>query len=413
MSCHKSQRIASHMLAAIMPSVLRRAWPLPCHQISVSRGASAPEVCPRAFKESLIRTPYLLALLCAFLPVGLVAQAPVPTQQQPDYTRPLPQQPLNTDRDPVRSPDPDVPAAQSELSRGSKGQFTLQRDVEEVVLNATVVDDHGRFVENLQKDNFKVAEDGTPQVIASFEHQDIPISLAILVDNSGSMRTKRQAVNSSAIDLVKASNPDDESMIVNFADEAYQDTDLTPDIKKLQEGLAHIESKGGTALYDAVIASADYLTKAAKRPKQVILIITDGEDNASSSNLEETERRIQNLQGPVVYAIGLLFDDSGGGREGRRAKRALQELSDATGGVAYFPKSLAQVDEIAGEVARDIRSQYTIGYHSSKPASQGGYRTVSVEAKAKGQGKLSVRTKRGYFPKGSETPAATARTAAR
>ena len=351
------------------------------------------------------RAVLYLTLIPACASAVLLAQAPTPAPTPPDYTRPQTQQPLDVDHDPVRSPDPDAAPAQSELSRGNKGQFTLQRDVEEVVLNATVVDDHGRFVENLQKDNFKVFEDGVPQTVASFEHQDIPISLAILVDNSGSMRTKRQAVNSSAIDLVKASNPDDESMIVNFADEAYQDTDLTPDIKKLQDGLSHIESKGGTALYDAVIASADYLTKAAKRPKQVILIITDGEDNASSSNLEETERRIQNLQGPVVYAIGLLFDDSGGGREGRRAKRALQELSDATGGVAYFPKSLAQVDEVAGEVARDIRSQYTIGYHSSKPASQGGYRSVNVEAKAKGQGKLSVRTKRGYFPKGSEAPA--------
>jgi VWFA-related protein len=348
-------------------------------------------------------------LLFVCSPISLIAQAPAPAApapQQPDYTRPQTQQPMDVDRDPVHSPDPDLPPAQSPLGRDTRGQFTLQRDVEEVVLNATVVDDHGRFVSSLDKDNFKVFEDGVPQVIASFAHQDIPISLAILVDNSGSMRTKRQAVNESAIDLVKASNPDDESMIVNFADEAYQDTELTSDIKKLQDGLSHIESKGGTALYDAVIASADYLTKAAKHPKQVILIITDGEDNASGSTLEETVRRIQNLQGPVVYSIGLLFDDSGGGREARRAKRALQLLSDETGGVAYFPKSLNQVDEIAGEVARDIRSQYTIGYHSTKPANQGGYRAVTVEAKAKGMGKLYVRTKRGYFPKGSEAPAA-------
>jgi Ca-activated chloride channel homolog len=346
-----------------------------------------------------------VSLFLACSSTALIAQVPASPAPPPDYTKPQAQQPLTVDRDPVHSPDGE-PSSQSELARTGKGQFTLQRDVDEVVLNATVVDDHGRFVESLQKDDFKVFEDGVPQTVAAFQHQDIPISLAILVDNSGSMRTKRQAVNESAIDLVKSSNPDDESMIVNFADEAYQDTELTPDIRKLEDGLAHIESKGGTALYDAVIASADYLTKAAKHPKQVILIITDGEDNASSSTLEETVRRIQNLQGPVVYAIGLLFDDSGGGgREARRAKRALQLLSDETGGVAYFPKSLTQVDEIAGEVAKDIRSQYTIGYHSSKPASQGGYRTVHVEAKAKGMGKLIVRTRSGYFPKGSQPPA--------
>ena len=171
------------------------------------------------------------------------------------------------------------------------------------------------------------------------------------------------------------------------------------DLNKLHEGLSHIDSKGGTALYDAVIASADYMSKNAKKAKEVLLIITDGEDNASGTNLEETVRRIQDLQGPVVYSIGLLFDDmGGGGRESHRARRALQLLSDETGGLAFFPKNLGQVDEIAAEVARDIRNQYTISYHSSKPASLGGYRVVHVDAKAKGHNKLTVRTRPGYFP---------------
>jgi Ca-activated chloride channel homolog len=146
------------------------------------------------------------------------------------------------------------------------------------------------------------------------------------------------------------------------------------------------------------MASADYLTKNAKRAKQVLLVITDGEDNASSTTLEETVRRIQDLQGPVIYTIGLLYDDTGGGREARRARRALEMLSNETGGISFFPKNLEQVDEIAGEVARDIREQYTIGYHSTKAASLGGFRTVHVEAKAKGYNKLIVRTKTGYYP---------------
>jgi VWFA-related protein len=141
------------------------------------------------------------------------------------------------------------------------------------------------------------------------------------------------------------------------------------------------------------------MAKNAKKAKEVLLIITDGEDNASGTNLEETVRRIQDLQGPVVYSIGLLFDEGGsGGRESRRARRALQSLSDETGGLAFFPKNLGQVDEIAAEVARDIRNQYTIGYHSTKPASQGGYRTVHVDAHAKGYNRLTVRTRPGYFP---------------
>ncbi len=272
--------------------------------------------------------------------------------------------------------------------------------MEEVVLNATVLDDHQRLVASLAKDDFRVFEDGVPQNITSLQRQDIPVSIGLLVDNSGSMRTKRQAVNQSALDMVRASNQEDETYVVNFADEAYIDQDFTGDLNRLRDGLSHIDSKGGTALYDAVIASADYMAKNAKKAKEVILIITDGEDNASGTNLEETVRRIQDLQGPVVYSIGLLFDEGGGGgRESRRARRALQLLSDETGGLAFFPKNLGQVDEIAAEVARDIRNQYTIGYHSTKPASQGGYRMVHVDAHAKGYNRLTVRTRPGYFPR--------------
>ncbi len=325
-------------------------------------------------------------------------------------TQPEKQRPLNVDRDPVASPDgesgaPNQPPIPGIIGRDN-GKYTLQRNVDEVVLNATVLDDHQHMVTTLAKDDFKVAEDGVAQTITSFQHQDIPISLGILVDNSGSMRTKRQAVNSSALDLVHASNPDDESFVVNFSDEAYIDQDFTANVNKLRDGLSHIDSKGGTALYDAIMASADYLTKNAKRPKQVLLVITDGEDNASSTTLEETVRRIQDLQGPIVYSIGLLFDDTGGGREARRAKRAMEMLANETGGIAFFPKNLAQVDEIAAEVARDIREQYTIGYHSSKPISQGGFRAVHVDAKAKGYGKLSVRTKSGYYPNSKRASAA-------
>jgi Ca-activated chloride channel homolog len=307
--------------------------------------------------------------------------------------------PPRVDIDPVRSPDDKAVTEPSDVPRNDKGHFTLRRDVEEVILNATVVDSHGRTMEGLQKENFRVTEDGAVQSIADFEHQDLPISLAILVDNSGSMGAKRLAVNTAAVDLVNASNPEDETVIVNFADEAYQDTDLTSNVDELRDGLSRIGSRGGTALYDAVIVSADYLKKAATRPKQVILIITDGQDNASGNTLEETVRRIQELQGPVVYSIGLLFDDSGGGSEVRNAKRALTRLSDETGGTAYFPKKLAQVDEVAKAVAADIRSQYTIGYHSAKPVTQGGYRTVHVDAYAKGMNRLTVKTRSGYFAK--------------
>jgi VWFA-related protein len=278
------------------------------------------------------------------------------------------------------------------------GGFVIKREVEEVSLNVTVLNNSGQLVQNLTKDDFRVLEDGVPQNILSFQHADIPVSIGLVIDNSGSMYKKRPSVNQSALDLIAASNKDDEAFVVNFADDAYIDQEFTADPKKLRDGLSHIESRGGTALYDAVVASADKLAADAKHPKQVIILITDGEDNASTLNLEQAIRRVQQLSGPVIYSIGLLFGDEMSRSEARHARRALEMLSGETGGIAFFPKSLDQVDQIAAEVARDIRSQYTLAYHSSKPSSEPGFRKVTVTAQAKGQGKLNVRTRTGYFP---------------
>ena len=305
---------------------------------------------------------------------------------------------LTVDRDPVRSPDTETPATPTGEPLQKEGQgYVLHTDVEEVVLNATVLSG-SQLVQTLKKDNFQVFEDGVKQNILSFQHSDVPVSIALVIDNSGSMSKKRPSVNKAALDLVEASNPQDEAFVVNFSDEAYIDQEFTSSVNKLRDGLAHIESRGGTALYDAVVASADKLVSDAKRPKQVLVIVTDGEDNASTLTLEQTIRRVQELSGPVIYSIGLLFGDEMSHAEVRHARRALEMLSTETGGIAFFPKNIEQVDEIAAEVARDIRSQYTIGYHSSKPSSQPGFRRVQVTAEGPGMGKLTVRTRTGYFP---------------
>ena len=266
-------------------------------------------------------------------------------------------------------------------------------------LNATVLDGSGKAIQTLDKDAFRVYEDGVPQTITSFRHEDLPVSLGILIDSSGSMYDKRTAVQQASLDLIKLSNPADEAFVVDFSWEAYIDADFTNDINKLKDGLGFIKSSGGTAIYDALVASADYLTKNAKQPKQVLLLITDGEDNASTATLEQAIRRIQDLDGPVIYCVGLLFGSDTDRGEARHARRVLEALSEQTGGVAYFPKSVNQVDEIAAEVAQDIRTQYTISYHSTKSPTLGGYRQVHVEAKGKNTGRLSVRTRTGYFPK--------------
>jgi Ca-activated chloride channel homolog len=337
----------------------------------------------------------VLSIFFSITTITLGAQQ-APKQQSPTPSGSAPS--LTVDRDPVRSPD-------AEVSPGATGQplhkegegYVLRTDVEEVILNATVLEG-SKLVQDLKREDFQVFEDGVKQNIISFQHTDLPVSIALVVDNSGSMSRKRPSVNKSALDLVEASNPQDEAFVVNFSDEAFIDQEFTGNINKLREGLSHIESRGGTALYDAVVASADKLVADAKRPKQVLVIITDGEDNASTLTLEQTIRRVQQLSGPVIYSIGLLFGDEMSRSEVRHARRALEMLSMETGGIAFFPKSIEQVDEIAAEVARDIRNQYTIGYHSTKPTSESGFRRVAVTAEVQGKGKLNVRTRTGYFP---------------
>jgi Ca-activated chloride channel family protein len=286
---------------------------------------------------------------------------------------PAPNQPTDTVR--VQSSTPQNP----EQTQG--GGYLFRKQVQEVALHASVVDDRNRLVTNLDRSAFTVFEDDQPQQITQFARQDVPVALGVIIDNSGSMREKRQAVNDATVNLVKASNKDDKVFLVNFNDEYWLDVDFTGSVDKLKEGLDKIESRGGTALYDAIIASAEHL-KSAPLEKKVLLVVTDGEDNASRDTLEQAIHRLQTEDGPTVYTIGILGNDS----HQRRAKRALQELAEQTGGVAFFPRDLTEVDAITQAVGRDIRSQYVIMYRS--PRKGQGYHRVRVEARAKGFGKL-------------------------
>jgi len=185
-----------------------------------------------------------------------------------------------------------------QVTKGNKGEFVYRQRVDEVTLHATVLDRNHRIVTDLGQRDFTVYENGEPQQIKDFRREDVPVSIGILVDNSGSMRTKRNAVSKAVVNLVQASNPNDEVFVVNFNDEPYLDQDFTNSIPQMKEALDRVDSRGGTALYDAVYAAADHLAKAAKRQKKVLLVITDGEDNESRLSLEEAIRAVQNDSGP-------------------------------------------------------------------------------------------------------------------
>jgi len=288
-----------------------------------------------------------------------------------------------------------APPPQAEQQAPADGQdsvFVFKKEVQEVMLHATVVDDQRHLVTNLDKSAFTVFEDGVAQKTTSFHRDDVPVAMGIVIDNSGSMREKRDKVNQAVLNLIKASNPNDEIFVVNFSQDSYLDQDFTSDINLLQQALHKVSAQGNTALYDAIVASAVHLKNNPRIERKVLLVVTDGRDNASQETLQQAARRLQQENGPTLYGIGLLsveLQQSG--------IDALQSLADSTGGVAFFPKGLDEVDEITRTVARDIRSQYTIGYKPSNPRQDSGYRRIFVAAQAPGYRKLTVRTRSGYY----------------
>jgi VWFA-related protein len=225
--------------------------------------------------------------------------------------------------------------------------------------------------------------------------------MGLVIDNSGSMREKRPRVNEAALTLVQASNPDDEAFVVNFNDDFYLDLDkdFSNSIPELKEALERIDSRGSTALYDAIIGSLDHLKKGS-RDKKVLLIVTDGEDNTSRNSLEKTIREIQRTN-TVIYTIGLLGDESKKSKS--KAKKALVQIAQASGGLAFFPENVEDVHNICEQVAHDIRNQYTLGYYPSNDRQDGSYRSVQVDViPPRGRGKLVARTRNGYYSPGGQ-----------
>lgn len=301
---------------------------------------------------------------------------------------------------PIPNVQPPPPPGQDAGKQGS----TIKVDVGLVVLHTTVLDDRGKFADGLKEDNFRVFEDKVEQKLATFKREDVPVSMGLVIDNSGSMRDKRPRVNEAALTLVEASNPQDEAFVVNFNDDFYLDLDkdFTSSIPELKEALERIDSRGSTALYDAIVGSLDHLKKASK-DKRVLLVVTDGEDNSSHYSLDKTIREIQKTN-TVIYTIGLLGDEKR--KDKNTAMRALRHIAEASGGIAFFPESVDDVHSICEQVAHDIRNQYTLAYYPTNTKKDGTFRSVSVQVfPPRGRGKLVARTRNGYYAPGGQADA--------
>src|SRR5256884_4253817 len=280
-------------------------------------------------------------------------------------------------------------------------EYTLSFETLEVQLPISVLDREGRPVNGLTKDHFLIFEDNTQQQIKLFRHEDIPLSLGLVIDNSGSMRNKRERVNSAALSFVRESNPDDETFIVNFDDSAYLEQDFTGSIGDLIDALDNLDTRGETALYDAVYLSADHV-KSGKKDKKAVLLITDGEDNVSKYGFNKVVETLKQSK-VTLYTIGLLEEnDQRGGlfkkAPSKKAKEDLQKFAEITGGQAFFPKNIDEVEELGKHIAHNLRNHYTINYNPTNAKLHGTYRHDAVKVNPpKNSGKITWHTKQGYY----------------
>jgi VWFA-related protein len=298
-------------------------------------------------------------------------------------------------------------AQNSEPPQGRPGDdYTLQLNANMVVLSATVLGHHNELVSGLGKDNFQIYEDGVLQQIRYFSHEDIPVTVGILVDNSGSMGPKRADVIAAAMAFARSSNPQDQMFVVNFNDRVSfglpSNTPFTDRKDQLQLALSQIRTIGQTALYDGMVAGFDRL-KQGDRDKKVLILISDGGDNASKHSLAQVIE-LAKQSAAIIYSIGI-FDE----QDGDRNPAVLNRFAKATGGEAFFPETSKEIAPICEGIARDIRNQYTLSYVPTIARQDGSYRVIEVKASAQGRGRLSVRTRAGYsVPSTPPTPVARA-----
>jgi Ca-activated chloride channel homolog len=263
-------------------------------------------------------------------------------------------------------------AASFVCAQEAQETFKLNVDVDLVEVHVNVTDEQDRPIGNLTKDNFRLVEDRVPQDISVFKHEDLPVSLGLVIDNSRSIEPRKQRLDAAALSFVRKSNPQDETFIVHFDDEARLDQDFTPSINDLEKTLADAKPFGQTAIYDALILALEHMEKA-KEQKRAILLITDGVDNVSKHTLAEAVDATKRAH-VAVYTVGLLSLSGG-----QKAEDSLIQIAEASGGGAFFPQTVEEAHAVVERVARDLREQYTLGYFPTNPNRDGAWRSVRVE----------------------------------
>jgi Ca-activated chloride channel family protein len=267
------------------------------------------------------------------------------------------------------------------------------------MLDVSVLDKDNRPSFDLDKSRFAVTEDGTAQSIEFFSKEEAPVSLGILIDTSGSMRPKIDTVAQAATNLVRSSRPQDESAVIEFKDGVEVVEEFTTDERDVIEALEAIIANGQSALVDAVKLSAEYVHTEGKNRRKALLLVTDGLERGSFYSYDQISDDLRKLD-VRLYIIGFtqdldeqrsLFRKSQKGR----AEQLLERLATDTGGRAFFPQDLSELGTISEEIARDLRTVYSIGYYPTNEKRDGTFRKVQV--RISGDSKYVARTRAGYY----------------
>ncbi len=271
--------------------------------------------------------------------------------------------------------------------------FKLSATAELVLLDVSVRNAAGEHIWHLSKDNFRVFEDGKLQSISHFASDDVPVTVGLVIDTSGSMRPKYQEVVGAALAFIHASNRHDEVFVVSFGDRVssglHADVPLTSDMNQLRAALSLGVPAGRTALYDAILFSLQHLEKG-KCEKKVLMLVSDGGDNSSVHGSEEAMRMVRESRA-TIYTIGI-FDEA----DADRNPELLRRLAQVSGGEAFFPEQLSEVTNICRQIALDIRTRYTLGYVPVRSGEEGSLRKIKVTAATSAGHKLVVSTRRSY-----------------
>ena len=323
-------------------------------------------------------------------------------------------------QDPPRPPEPkqtqhpkdpkDRKGAQRQGAQADEqiapGEDRIVLNTELVLLDVTVVDQNNMPVFNLKKEDFSVFEDRIKQTVESVSREEVPVSFGLVIDTSGSMRSKLQTVSDAAVMLIKQMRQDDEAFVASFKAEPELVQDFSADRRELEDAISELYTSGGTALLDAIIATADYAHEKGKQRRKALVIFSDGLEKNSSVKEKEVMEAIKEDEAQV-YLVGFIDEDMDekslfGKSPAKKAKDLLSRIADDSGGRAFFPKDIGEIPAIAAQIAKDLRTQYVVSYYPTNDKRDGTYRTIQVGINNTSSRKLIARTRRGYYARNEQ-----------